>query len=77
MTMPNEVARIPVVDLKCQGCNCGACVTDAIASIKAIDGVVYVGVDRLRSTFVVRYDGSAAEPEELRSAITDVGLSLE
>jgi copper chaperone CopZ len=74
--MPIEVARIAVDGLSCHDCDCGACLTSAVAALKAIDGVVHVGIDRRRMTFVVRHDGTEANPAALRRAVRSSGLSI-
>jgi len=74
--MPIEVTRIAVDGLSCCDCDCGACLSAAVGSLKAIDGVVYVGVDRRRLTFVVRYDDSRTNPADLREAVLSSGLSI-
>lgn len=74
--MPIEVARIAVDGLSCLDCDCGACLTSAVAALKATDGVVHVGIDRRRLTFVVRHDGSVTNPAALRRAVLSSGLSI-
>jgi copper chaperone CopZ len=72
--MSIEVTRIAVDGLSCHDCDCGACLTAAVAAIKAINGVVHVGIDRRRLTTLVRYDESEADTAALRHAVMSSGL---
>jgi copper chaperone CopZ len=74
--MPIEATRIAVDGLSCCDCDCGACLSAAVSSLKAIDGVVYVGIDRRSLTFVVRYDDTKTDPTVLREAVLSSGLSI-
>jgi copper chaperone CopZ len=74
--MSIEVTRIAVDGLSCHDCDCGVCLTAAVAAIKAINGVVYVGIDRRRLTILVRYEESATDPATVRSAVMSSGLSI-
>jgi hypothetical protein len=74
--MSIEVTRISVDGLSCQDCDCGSCLTGAVAALKAINGVVYVGIDRRRLAFVVRYDESETDAVSLRNAVLSSGLVI-
>lgn len=74
--IPIEVTRIAVDGLSCHDCDCGACLTAAVGAIKAIDGVVHVGIDRRRLTIVVRYEDSEVDPAMLLNAVLSSGLSI-
>lgn len=74
--MPIEITHIAVDGLSCVECDCGACLSSAVAALKAIGGVVHVGVDRRGMTFVVRHDGSVADEAALRTAVLSSGLSI-
>jgi copper chaperone CopZ len=71
-----EVTRIAVDGLSCHDCDCGACLSAAVAAIKAISGVVHVGIDRRQRTILVRYDTSETDPVALRDAVVSSGLSV-
>jgi len=75
--MSIHVARIIVDGLTCQDCDCGSCASAAVAAIKELDGVVYVGIDRRSPAFIVRYQDSRARPESMRSAVTAAGLTID
>ena len=74
--MSIEVTRIAVDGLSCHDCDCGACLTAAVAAIKAVSGVVHVGIDRRRPTILVRYEESVTDPVTLRNAVMSSGLSI-
>ena len=75
--MQIHVARIIVDGLTCQDCDCGSCASAAVAAIKQLEGVVYVGVDRRHPAFIVRYQDSTVGPEAMRSAVIAAGLTLD
>jgi copper chaperone CopZ len=50
--------------------------TAAIAAIKAIDGVVHVGIDRRRLTILVRFNERETDAAELHGAVLSSGLSI-
>lgn len=72
-----EVTRIAIDGLSCLDCDCGACLTAAVAAVKAIDGVVFVGIDRGRLALVVRYDDTRTDPAALRCAVLSSGLTVD
>lgn len=74
--MTTQLERIRVVSLTCSGCDCGACVTEALANIWSRAGVIYVGVDRLLPGFVVRFDACTGDLEAIRSVIAEAKIEL-
>lgn len=74
--MSVEFVRIAVDGLSCHNCDCGACLTAAVAAIEAINGVVYVGIDRRTLSLVVRYDTSQTDPVVLQNAVRSSGLGI-
>jgi hypothetical protein len=72
--MSIETARITVDALSCGDCDCGVCLTSAVAALKSFDGVVHVGFDRRRLYFTVRYEESITEETALREAVQSCGL---
>ena len=74
MTIQRE--RIPVTHLTCIGCDCGACVTEAVAKIGACSGVLYVGIDRCLPGFVVRFDDDIEDLDTIRTMIADARIEL-
>lgn len=74
--MSFEVTRIAVDGLSCRDCDCGACLTATVAALKAVNGVLYVGIDRRRPTLIVRYDASETDPAFLHKAVLSSGLSI-
>ncbi len=74
--MSTQRQTIPVARLTCPGCDCGACVTEAVARIGALDGVVYVGIDRLRPGFVVRFSDDDVDLESIRGIIEGAQLDV-
>ncbi len=68
--------RIPVSRLTCIGCDCAACVTEAVAKIGACSGVLYVGIDRFLPGFVVRFDDDIEDLDTIRTMITDARIEL-
>lgn len=74
--MPIEITRIPVDALTCHECDCGACLAAAVTAVKAINGVVYVGIDRRQWEIVVRHDESLAGESDLRDAVLSSGLTI-
>lgn len=67
--MTPTVSHIPVRSFTCAGCDCSACMSDAVASIESVDGVISVGVDRRLTAFVVRYDPSVTSTSDLVGCI--------
>ncbi len=63
--MTPTVSHIPVRSFTCAGCDCSACMSDAVSSIERIAGVISVRVDRRLTAFVVRYDPAVATPSDL------------
>lgn len=70
-----ERVRIPVERLTCEGCDCGACVTDVVQNLMKLNGVIYVGVDRLNPAFSVRYDNDTVTTDVFRSVVTKAKLT--
>lgn len=75
MTIQRE--RIRVIRLTCQGCDCGACVTEAAAKIGTSAGVLYVGIDRCLPGFVIRFDDDIEDIDSIRSMIVDARIELD
>ena len=69
-----EITRIAIADLSCGDCDCGACLTSAVAALKAFDDVVYVGFDRLRMEFSVRHEESITGMAVLHETVQSCGL---
>jgi len=74
--MSIESARITIDAMSCGDCDCGACLSAAVAAIDAIDGVVYVGFDRRGPAFNVRYYRSTADAAALHEAVRSCGLVI-
>jgi len=55
---------------------CGRCLSAAVATLEAIDGVLHVGVDRRRLMLIVRHDEHRTDPAALRAAVRYGGLRL-
>jgi cation transport ATPase len=63
-----------VSSFNCAGCDCGACLSDAIRAVEGIDGVLHVRVDRTRTQLVVRYDPTTADAGEFLDQIRGAKL---
>ncbi|MCL1599415.1 MAG: hypothetical protein M3094_09540 [Actinomycetia bacterium] len=74
--MTTQRERIPVTRLTCVGCDCGACVTEAVAKIGMRSGVLYVGIDRFLPGFVVRFDDDLEDLDTIRSLIAEARIEL-
>jgi hypothetical protein len=72
--MSIEITRITIDALSCGDCDCGACLTTAVAALKAFDGVVYVGFDRRRMEFAVRHEESTTGTAALHETVQSCGL---
>lgn len=66
--------HIPVKSFNCPGCDCGACLSDAVKAVSGMDGVLHVRVDRSRKSLVVRYDEAAVGVSEFRERIRQAKL---
>jgi copper chaperone CopZ len=66
--------HIPVASFSCPGCDCGACLSDAVEAVRRIDGVLHVRVDRTRKSLVVRYDEATVGSTEFRDRIRQAKL---
>jgi hypothetical protein len=67
--MSIEITRITIDALSCGDCDCGTCLTSAVAAPKAFDDVVYVGFDRLRMEFAVRHEESVLGTAALHQTV--------
>ncbi len=63
--MTPTVSHIPVRSFTSAGCDCSTCMSDAVASMESVAGVISVRLDRLRTAFIVRYDPSVASESDL------------
>ena len=72
--MTPTVSHIPMSSFNCAGCDCGACLSDAVRAVEAIDGVLHVRVDRSRIRLVVRYDATMADADEFVDRIRTAKL---
>jgi len=72
--MSIESTRIAIDALSCGDCDCGACLTSAVAALKAFDGVVNVSFDRRKLEFIVRYEESVTDTVVLHEAVQSCGL---
>jgi copper chaperone CopZ len=52
------------------------CVSEAARSIEALDGVMFVRIDRRRQAFVVRHDPSLADETSILSCVSSTGLQI-
>lgn len=74
--MTPTVSHIPVRSFTCAGCDCSACMSDAVASIENVAGVISVRVDRRLTAFVVRYDASVTSTSDLVGCVEASRLEL-
>jgi hypothetical protein len=70
------MSEVPVTSFSCEGCDCGACGTDAVRDLMATTGVVHVRLDRARRTFVVRHVAAAVDARAIERVIEFARLSL-
>jgi len=68
--------RINLAALTCPGCDCGECVTGALADIGALSGVDHVRVDRRRTQIVVRHVPDDVSPDQLHDIVEERGLEV-
>jgi hypothetical protein len=72
--MPIESTRITIDALSCGDCDCGACLTSAVAALNAFGGVIYGGFDRRHLCFKVRYNESVTDEAALHEVVQSCGL---
>lgn len=59
------------------GMTCGGCASSVTRALKAVSGVTDVEVSFSAGTATVMYDECPASPEQLNSAVTDAGYSVD
>ena len=72
--MSIETTRIAIDALSCGDCDCGACLTSAVAALNAFDDVAHVRFDRRKLEFIVRYEESITDTVALHEAVKSCGL---
>lgn len=75
-TMAIIESRIDLVDLICEGCDCGQCVSQSLEVIGRMHSVEHVRVDRLRTQIVVRHEQDGVSFEQLSSVVQSKGLQM-
>ncbi len=63
--------------LKVTGMKCGGCVNNVMHALRAVNGVGDVQVSLSAGEATVQYDERLTAPEQLKSAVTGAGYSVD
>jgi hypothetical protein len=69
-------SRIGLVDMVCEDCDCGECVSESMEELGGIAGVQHVRVDRLRTQIVIRHEEVGVSFDQLSSVVESKGLRI-
>lgn len=67
-------SHVSVRSFSCDGCDCGACGTDAVRDLIDTPGVMHVRLDRRARAFVVRHDTVGVDVAAIEAIIDDARL---